>query len=167
MFRRLVIADVVARIARMKRILIGMTEKAVQRDGDEPFTRKAFGQAGPQVPVHGQGTWEIERGDRAEAIAALRRGFELGLTHVDTAEMYGAGEAERITGEALAGWREQVFVVSKVLPQRSMVTISSTVGVYLNQTSDWIWKSPSTSQSSGGPSVEATTPMARAPLRYP
>ncbi len=58
------------------------------------------------------------RGLRAVEIAALRRGIELGLTHIDTAEMYGNGAAEEVIAEAIAGWpREGLFIVSKVLPQ--------------------------------------------------
>ncbi len=69
---------------------------------------------GPQVPVIGQGTWYIDRGDRKRAVAALRRGIDLGMTHIDTAEMY--GDAEPVIAEALAGRRDDIFLVSKVLP---------------------------------------------------
>jgi diketogulonate reductase-like aldo/keto reductase len=75
-----------------------------------------FGPTGRQVTIVGQGTWNLERADRARAIAALRRGLDLGMTHVDTAEMYGNGEVERIVGEAIHGRRDEVFLVSKVLP---------------------------------------------------
>jgi len=70
--------------------------------------RKPFGSTGVAVPVIGQGTWDIpESGHRrAEAIRALRRGIELGMTHIDTAEMYGAGAAEEIVGEAVKGLSE-------------------------------------------------------------
>jgi len=74
---------------------------------------------GDQVPVIGQGTWDIELADRRGAIAALRRGLDLGMTHVDTAEMYGNGESEEIIGEAIAGRRDEVFLVSKVLPHNA------------------------------------------------
>jgi diketogulonate reductase-like aldo/keto reductase len=74
---------------------------------------------GQQVPRIGQGTWNIERAPRNDAIAALRRGLDLGLTHIDTAEMYGDGRAEEITGEAIAGRRDEVFLVSKVLPHNA------------------------------------------------
>jgi len=67
----------------------------------------------------GQGSWQIETARRAEAIAALRAGLELGMTHIDTAEMYGDGAAERIIGEAIAGRRDAVFLVSKVLPSNA------------------------------------------------
>jgi len=74
------------------------------------------------LPVIGQGTWDIpEHGARVEeAVRALRRGFELGLAHVDTAEMYGSGRAEEIVAQALTGVpREQVFLTSKVLPSNA------------------------------------------------
>jgi diketogulonate reductase-like aldo/keto reductase len=70
-----------------------------------------------QIPVIGQGTWYIDAGDRALAIAALRRGIDLGMNHIDTAEMY--GDAEKIVGEAIAGRRDEVFLVSKVLPENA------------------------------------------------
>ena len=78
-----------------------------------------FGSTGREVPAIGQGSWYIERGDRGEAVAALRRGLDLGLTHLDTAEMYGDGRSEAIIGEAIAGRREEVFLVSKVLPHNA------------------------------------------------
>lgn len=80
---------------------------------------KAFGPGRVQVPVIGQGTWDIpENGARRDgAIGALRRGIALGMTHIDTAEMYGSGRAEEIVGQAIAGTpRESLFVTSKVLP---------------------------------------------------
>jgi diketogulonate reductase-like aldo/keto reductase len=78
---------------------------------------KNFGQNGPLVPAIGQGTWYIDRGDRRRAVAALRRGIDLGMTHIDTAEMY--GEAEPVVAEAIAGRRDDVFLVSKVLPSNA------------------------------------------------
>jgi diketogulonate reductase-like aldo/keto reductase len=78
-----------------------------------------FGSAERQASVIGQGTWYIERGDRKTAVAALRRGLDLGMTHIDTAEMYGSGRAEEIVGEGIAGRRNEVFLVSKVLPQNA------------------------------------------------
>jgi len=72
--------------------------------------------------VIGQGTWYLEAAAPRAAIATLRRGLDLGMTHIDTAEMYGAGAAERIVGEAIAGRRDQVFLVSKVLPQNATRT---------------------------------------------
>lgn len=81
--------------------------------------KRAFGPAGVRVPVVGQGTWNMEGDDRREAVAALRRGIDLGLTHVDTAEMYGDGRVEEIVGEAIAGRRGEVFLASKVLPSNA------------------------------------------------
>jgi diketogulonate reductase-like aldo/keto reductase len=78
-----------------------------------------FGATKRQFPVIGQGTWYIERGHRATAIAALRRGLDLGMTHIDTAELYGSGASETIVGEAIAGRRDEVFLVSKVLPENA------------------------------------------------
>jgi len=78
---------------------------------------RRFGPAGRDVALIGQGTWYIDRGDRRSAIAALRRGLDLGMNHIDTAEMYGG--AEEIVGEAIAGQRDRVFLVSKVLPQNA------------------------------------------------
>ncbi|WID94631.1 aldo/keto reductase [Bosea vestrisii] len=80
---------------------------------------QAFGAGGPVVSRIGQGTWNIERAARSEAIAALRRGLDLGLSHIDSAEMYGDGRAEEITGEAIDGRRDEVFLVSKVLPHNA------------------------------------------------
>ncbi|MDR3468260.1 MAG: aldo/keto reductase [Xanthobacteraceae bacterium] len=74
----------------------------------------AFGPGGAMVAAIGQGTWYIDRGDRAAAIESLRRGLDLGLTHIDTAEMY--GDAELVIAEAIAGRRDDCFLVSKVLP---------------------------------------------------
>jgi diketogulonate reductase-like aldo/keto reductase len=61
----------------------------------------------------------MERDGREQAIRALRAGLDHGLTHIDTAEMYGNGEAERLVGEAIAGRRDDVFLVSKVLPSNA------------------------------------------------
>ncbi|SFP12398.1 aldo/keto reductase [Pseudomonas borbori] len=77
--------------------------------------------AGVSVPAIGQGTWrmgEVASQRRAE-VAALRQGIELGLGLIDTAEMYGEGGAELVVGEAIAGLREQVFLVSKVYPHNA------------------------------------------------
>jgi diketogulonate reductase-like aldo/keto reductase len=80
---------------------------------------RPFGAAGRNVPVVGQGSWRFDESSSAAAIAALRRGLDLGLTHIDTAEMYGSGEAERIIAKAIEGRREGVFLVSKVLPSHA------------------------------------------------
>ena len=79
--------------------------------------QQPFGSGGADVSVIGQGTWYIDHGDRAAAVAALRRGLDLGMTHIDTAEMY--GEAEPVVAEAIAGRRDEVFLVSKVLPSNA------------------------------------------------
>jgi diketogulonate reductase-like aldo/keto reductase len=81
--------------------------------------QRPFGAGGPRVPVLGIGTWMMERDPRADAVAAIRRAVELGMTHVDTAEMYGTGRVEEIVGEAIRGIRDQVFLVSKVLPSNA------------------------------------------------
>jgi diketogulonate reductase-like aldo/keto reductase len=80
---------------------------------------RKFGSTGFQVPVLGQGTWEMEHDDRAEALAALRHGLDLGMVHIDTAEMYGNGRVEELVGEAIRGRRDEVFLVSKVLPSNA------------------------------------------------
>lgn len=70
---------------------------------------------GTTVPALGQGTWMMgeDRSNRSAEIAALREGITLGMTLIDTAEMYGDGESEALVGEAIAGLRDQVFLVSK------------------------------------------------------
>jgi diketogulonate reductase-like aldo/keto reductase len=77
--------------------------------------------AGHPVPALGLGTWRMGENvaKHAEEIAALRLGVELGMTVVDTAEMYGDGKTERLVGEALTGQRDDVFLVSKVLPSHA------------------------------------------------
>lgn len=80
---------------------------------------RTFGPTGISVPVLGIGTWNMERDDRAGAIAAIRRAIELGMVHVDTAELYGHGTVETLVGEAIAGRRDRIFLVSKVLPQNA------------------------------------------------
>lgn len=76
---------------------------------------------GTQTPALGQGTWMMAESPklRAQEIASLRRGLELGLSLIDTAEMYGEGEAEILVGEAIAGQRDEVFLVSKVYPHNA------------------------------------------------
>lgn len=78
---------------------------------------RPFGSLGADVAVIGQGTWQMDGRDDAGAIAALRRGIGLGMTHVDTAEMY--GEAEPLVAKAIEGRRDEVFLVSKVLPSNA------------------------------------------------
>src|ERR1700687_1948276 len=80
---------------------------------------RRFGPLDRAVSVIGQGTWYDESEDRASAVAALRRGLDLGMNHIDTAEMYLSGAAEEWVAEAIAGRRDEVFLVSKVLPQNA------------------------------------------------
>jgi diketogulonate reductase-like aldo/keto reductase len=100
--------------------------------------RRRFGSTRQQVPVIGQGTWYIANGDRASAIAALQLGLDLGMTHIDTAEMYGA--AEEVVGVAIAGRRDGVFLVSKVLPQNASLsgTIAACERSLARLNTDWL-----------------------------
>jgi diketogulonate reductase-like aldo/keto reductase len=77
--------------------------------------------SGKKIPVLGQGTWRMaeDPSKREMEIAALRLGLELGMTLIDTAEMYGEGAAEELVGEAIAGRRAEVFLVSKVYPHNA------------------------------------------------
>ena len=77
--------------------------------------------SGERVPALGQGTWNMgdKKRERAHELAALRLGLDLGITLIDTAEMYGDGNAEELIAEAIEGRREEVFLVSKVLPQNA------------------------------------------------
>jgi diketogulonate reductase-like aldo/keto reductase len=76
---------------------------------------------GTDVPALGQGTWHMGESARlaAQEVAALKLGIELGVTLIDTAEMYGSGRAEELVGEAIAGRREGLFIVSKVYPHNA------------------------------------------------
>ena len=78
---------------------------------------RQFGSSKRDVSVIGQGTWYLDRGDRKTSVAALRRGLDLGMTHIDTAEMY--GDAELVIAEAIADKRDEVFLVSKVVPSNA------------------------------------------------
>ncbi|MBR1221968.1 aldo/keto reductase [Bradyrhizobium sp. U87765 SZCCT0131] len=78
---------------------------------------RPFGLTGHAVSVIGQGTWYIDSGDRKAAVESLRRGLDLGMTHIDTAEMY--GDAELVIAEAIARRRDDCFLVSKVLPSNA------------------------------------------------
>ena len=77
--------------------------------------------SGERVPAFGMGTWMMgqDKAARAEEIATLRLGLDLGSSLIDTAEMYGEGRAEELIGEAIAGRRDQVFLVSKVYPHNA------------------------------------------------
>jgi diketogulonate reductase-like aldo/keto reductase len=79
--------------------------------------QQKFSRNGSNVSVIGQGTWYLDRGDRKSAVAALQRGIDLGMTHIDTAEMY--GDAELVIADAIAGRRDDLFLVSKVLPSNA------------------------------------------------
>jgi diketogulonate reductase-like aldo/keto reductase len=82
------------------------------------FTRP-FGPVQRLVPTIGQGTWHLESDAAAAAISALRRGLDLGMTHIDTAELYGSGKVEALVGKAIAGRRDEVYLVSKVMPSNA------------------------------------------------
>ena len=89
----------------------------------ETAIRTARLPSGETLPVLGQGTWYLgeDPGRRADEIVALRLGLDLGMTLIDTAEMYGEGAAEELVGDAINGRRDEVFLVSKVLPQHATV----------------------------------------------
>jgi len=80
---------------------------------------RQFGSTAREVAVIGQGTWYIEQGKPSVTVTALRRGLDLGMTHIDCAELYGSGAAEELVGQAIAGRRHEVFLVSKVLPNHA------------------------------------------------
>src|SRR5213593_1867565 len=77
--------------------------------------------SGEPIPVLGQGTWHMAENARRrkDEVAALRLGLDLGMTLVDTAEMYADGAAEELVAEAIAGRRDEAFIVSKVMPGNS------------------------------------------------
>ncbi len=83
------------------------------------MNHRPFGPTGKEVSIVGQGTWNMEQDDRRAAVEALRRGLDAGMSHIDTAEMYGDGKVEEMVGEAIADRRAEVFLVSKVLPQNA------------------------------------------------
>ncbi len=78
---------------------------------------RVFGGTGREVAVVGQGTWHIDHGDWDLAREALRRGLDAGMTHIDTAEMY--GDAEELLADVIAGRRDEIFLVSKVVPSNA------------------------------------------------
>ena len=78
-----------------------------------------FGPTRVPVSLVGQGTWNLERTREKDAVAALQAGIAAGMTHIDTAELYGDGRAESIVARAIAGRRDEVFLVSKVLPSHA------------------------------------------------
>ncbi|WP_437825973.1 aldo/keto reductase [Sorangium sp. So ce1153] len=81
--------------------------------------QRAFGFTGIKLPVVGQGTWQMEGDDEAACLDAIRRGIDAGMTHLDTAEMYGSGAVESLVGKAIEGRRDEVFLASKVLPNNA------------------------------------------------
>ena len=86
--------------------------------------KRKFGWTNVDVPLIGQGTWMIESGIKTESdlnnvINCLQTGIDYGMTHIDTAEMYGNGKVEELVGQAIAGRREEIFLVSKVLPSNA------------------------------------------------
>ena len=85
------------------------------------FARNVILRDGGQVNTIGQGTWRMgeKHSEKSKEVKALRLGIDLGMTLIDTAEMYGSGGAEEITGEAVRGIRDKVFIVSKVYPQNA------------------------------------------------
>jgi diketogulonate reductase-like aldo/keto reductase len=93
-----------------------MAQKQSQND-KQPMELRPFGFTQRPVPVVGQGTWYIDHADTADAVAALRLGLDLGMTHIDTAEMY--DDAELVVRAAIEGRRQEVFLVDKVLPQNA------------------------------------------------
>jgi diketogulonate reductase-like aldo/keto reductase len=109
-----------------------------------------FGPTNRPVAVIGQGTWYNESDDRDAAIAALRRGLDLGMTHIDTAEMYGSGAVEEMVAEAIGKRRKEVFLVSKVLPQHATRcgTIAACEGSLARLKTEWLdcyllhWRGP-------------------------
>ncbi len=110
------------------------------------MVKRRFGWTNIKVPIIGQGTWMIEssrssRGDLNRlAIETLQLGLDLGLTHIDTAEMYGNGKTEELVGQAISGRREEVFLVSKVLPSNATYegTIKSCKRSLINLKTDYL-----------------------------
>src|SRR5207249_8575658 len=86
-----------------------------------PFAMKTVVLGGREVPTLGLGTWRMGESSRlrSQEIAALQRGIDLGMTLIDTAEMYGEGATEELIGEAIQGRRDRVFLVTKVYPHNA------------------------------------------------
>jgi len=98
---------------------------AHERDNKDDYKMKTVALPdGERVPVLGQGTWRMGEKKRAHAdeVAALRLGIDLGMTLIDTAEMYGDGGAEKVVGNAIEGQRDRVFIVTKVYPHNASRT---------------------------------------------
>lgn len=98
--------------------------------------------SGASMPALGQGTWRLgeQRSDRAKEVAALKLGIERGLTLIDTAEMYAEGGAEKVAGEAIAGRREDLFLVSKIYPHHASRrgAIAACKGSLQRLRTDWL-----------------------------
>ena len=86
---------------------------------DAELARRPFGPTGALVPRVGLGTWYLEQSDVKTAVAAVKMALDLGLTHIDTAELYGSGKAESLVGQGIEGRRDDVFLVSKVIPSNA------------------------------------------------
>lgn len=80
---------------------------------------RQFGPTEFSVPVIGQGTWNMEALSTREFSTIIEHGLQLGMTHIDTAEMYGNGQVETLLGKTIPQWRDQFFLVSKVLPSNA------------------------------------------------
>jgi diketogulonate reductase-like aldo/keto reductase len=80
---------------------------------------RRFGPQRVKVPVIGQGTWHLELDDPEEVLSALERGIELGLRHIDTAELYGDGAVEKLLSEIVPRYRDKLFLASKVIPSHA------------------------------------------------
>jgi diketogulonate reductase-like aldo/keto reductase len=81
--------------------------------------KRHFGPLARMVPVVGIGTWNMERAPKSKVVSAIRRAIDLGMAHVDTAELYGNGEVEQLVGDAIVGRRAEVFLTSKVVPSHA------------------------------------------------
>jgi diketogulonate reductase-like aldo/keto reductase len=81
--------------------------------------KRKLGFTGVSIPIVGQGTYLMEHDRSEEALAALKAGIDLGMTHIDTAELYGSGRVEELVGRAIEGRRDELFLVSKVLPNNA------------------------------------------------
>ena len=77
---------------------------------------RPFGPTNQKVSVIGEGTWYFERSEKTAAVAALKKSVDIGMNHIDTAEIYGNGRAEKIIGESISDKRDKIFLVSKVYP---------------------------------------------------
>src|SRR5436190_23177094 len=109
------VSVVPARMTQLK-----LHRQATQPPGTVPMKTVTL-PSGERVPALGQGTWQMGEDPalRAEEIATLRLGLDLGLTLIDTAEMYGDGKSEELIAEALGDRRDEAFLVSKVYPHNA------------------------------------------------